>query len=49
MKPPTDEEIRTDVYSNTHQEVGDRVEAFIQGMIYMREIWLKSIEDGTSN
>jgi hypothetical protein len=42
VKPPTDEEIREEVYSNTFQETGDEIEAFIRGMIYMRDKWLES-------
>lgn len=45
MKPPTDEEIREEVYSNTYQETSDEIEGFIKGMIYMRDKWLKSIAD----
>lgn len=45
MKPPTDEEIRGEVYSNTFQETSDNIEMFINGMIHMRNKWIKSIED----
>ena len=34
----TDEEIRTYVYSNTFQETSPEIEAFINGMIAMRDM-----------
>ena len=35
MKTLTEEEVRKEVYSNTHNEIGPQVEAFIQGAIWM--------------
>jgi hypothetical protein len=45
MKPPTDDEIRKEVYSETFNEVNDDIEWFIKGMIYMRDKWEKSLKD----
>ena len=38
----TDDDIRKEVYSETFQEYSDNIESFIQGMIYMRDKYLKA-------
>ena len=43
-KPPTDEEIEKEVYAQTFQETSDQIVCFINGMKYMRNMWLKSIK-----
>jgi hypothetical protein len=43
VKPPTDEEIRTYVYANTHKETSDMIEMFINGMKALRDIWVESM------
>lgn len=43
MKPPTDEEIRKEVYIGTMQETGREVEMYINGMIHMRDKWAQSL------
>ena len=43
--PPTDKEIMEYVYSNTFQETSDCIESFIKGMIEMRNIWIKTLEE----
>ena len=48
MKPPTDDKIREAVYSQTFQETSKSIEAYINGMIDMRDIWLKAIKDEQS-
>lgn len=45
MKPPTDGEIKKEVYVNTFQETSIAIESFINGMIFMRDKWLESIDD----
>jgi hypothetical protein len=45
IKPPTDIEIETEVYSNTGQEISPEITAYINGMKDMRDKWLKAIED----
>jgi flagellar basal body rod protein FlgG len=44
MKPPTDDEIREEVYRGTMQETGREVDMYINGMIYMRNMWQKSLD-----
>jgi hypothetical protein len=45
MKPPTDYEIKEEVYLHTYQESSSEIEAFIKGMILMRDKWLESINN----
>jgi hypothetical protein len=45
MEPPTDDEIRTEVFTETMQETGREVEMYIQGMICMRDKWRRAVEE----
>jgi len=42
---PTVEEIKKEVYSNVFNETSEDAEWFIKGMIYMRDKWIKTLDN----